>query len=134
MKTREKYILNDCVFNRLVFRADNMSRLIVNPDEEERHDCHTVYGDNVNLDSGWDNYFLFYVQDMFDPIKYIVSEKSFEDAYEAFIESQVEYLKIEEPDLKDYDENDIQYSCNGVPVDTESIQGQQVYLIEASNY
>lgn len=88
----------------------------------------------VNVDEGaWasDVWVAFSIQDCFDPPVYIVRASSWEEAYETFIDWQVDQLKIEEADLKDYDEGSLHYSSNGVPVDTESVYGVQVRLIES---
>lgn len=89
---------------------------------------------DVNIEqAGWGNdvWVAFYIEDCFDPPVYILRASSWEEAYEEFIDWQVDQLKIEEPDLNDYDAESLTYSSNGVPVDTEGVRGKEVKLIEA---
>lgn len=80
-------------------------------------------------DYGWGKWFIFVIADCYFPPLYAVRHESFESAYEEFCDWQVEQLKIEELDLKDYDENALHYSSNGAPIDTESVQGFEVTLV-----
>ena len=76
---------------------------------------------------------IFYLADCFSPPFYAVQGRTFEDAYEAFIDWHVESglhgLKIEEHELVDYNEESLHYTSNGVPVDTECVQGFEVKLV-----
>lgn len=99
--------------------------------------------------------FIFYVADCFDPPLYLVQSDSFEDAYEQFIDHAAIHLglAIEDSELHEYSNNpatktnytreewdaltitekldslEIFYSSNGVPVDTESVQGEEASLL-----
>ena len=121
----------------LKFQADGY-RLLWEAEQVSEH--YHPYAENVrhvsdvNLEqAGFANdvWVAFYIEDCFDPPVYIVRASSWEEAYEGFIDWQVDQLKIEEPDLKDYDEESLHYSSNGVPVGTEGVRGKEVWLIEA---
>ena len=86
-----------------------------------------------------EKWFIFYVSDCYWPPLYVINGRSFEDAYEEFLEECVHLVKIEEDDLKDYNCGEADdpskltcgFNCNGVPCDTESVQGFEVFVVEA---
>jgi hypothetical protein len=65
--------------------------------------------------------YLFVNCDCAFPPHYIVFADNSEDAYAGFL-SNTDSCLIEEPDLKDYDEETITYDDNGRPMDTQSLQ------------
>jgi hypothetical protein len=79
-------------------------------------------------------WYMFWCADCFSPPMDLVRGDSFEDAYEYYIDWAAEHrgLKIEEPDLKDYDIDGDNPTCSftseGIPVDTNSVNGTEVYL------
>ena len=92
----------------------------------------------ILIDESDDKWFLFWVEDCYTPPIYLVSADSLDTAYEIFIDYAAEkcHLKIETEDLSDYgvvDDNYDDYSGNstgdGVPVDTESVNGTECRLI-----
>ena len=90
----------------------------------------------VNVLDDWDLddavWCIFYLEDCYWPALYAVRGEHFQAAYEAFIDWHAENqhgLKIEDDELKDYDENTLHFTSNGIPVDTESVQGFEVKLI-----
>jgi hypothetical protein len=85
---------------------------------------------DVNLDWGSGNFYLFAIADCAFPPLFVVQHSSFENAYEEFIDWKTDALKIDERDLPDY-RDDFMTNSNGVPVDTECVQGFEVKLIEA---
>lgn len=76
-----------------------------------------------------DPFFRFTIADCAFPLSFMVQSRSEYDAYEAFIDWQVDHLKIEEPDLADYDEDSLNYDSNGTPVDIESVMISGPYRI-----
>ncbi len=76
----------------------------------------------VNADYDTDHAFIFYIADCMSPPLYLVFGRSFEDAHETFITEFERLVKIEDTDIKDYDEESITYNDNGTAVDTESVQ------------
>jgi hypothetical protein len=95
---------------------------------------------DVNTDWGSGKWFVFCVADCAFPPMFAIRHDSWEDAYAEFVDWQVEMLKIEESDLKDYKEGgndegaDCDYTSNGVPVDTEAVKGFEVALVAAMNF
>ncbi len=81
----------------------------------------------INLDGDGD-FFLVYVDDCFDPPLCIVRADHAQDA-EALFASETDYALIEEPDLEDFDEENISLDDNGRPYDSESIMIREVRLI-----
>lgn len=53
----------------------------------------------INLEECEDKFFLFWIADTFSPPMYIVNASSFEQAYEQFVDWQVDQLKIDDADL-----------------------------------
>ena len=64
------------------------------------------------------------------PPVYIIRARTFEDAYEAFVEEFGDI--VDEVDLKDYDKDDprLTWTDRG-PVDTESVMGHELTLTSA---
>jgi len=81
--------------------------------------------------TGDDTWVIFYVEDCFSPPMFLINGDSFEDCYEEFCTAFEHMIKIEEPDLKDYDPETLNYNDNGTPIDTESVQGFKVQLVSA---
>jgi len=66
--------------------------------------------------------YLFTVADCFDPPVFLVfGEVNDNDAQETFITEFERMVKIEEPDLKDYDAESLTYNDNGTPCETENL-------------
>ena len=79
-------------------------------------------------DTTWDKWFIFSPADSFFPAYWAICGSSWEDAYERLCEWKEEYFRIPDEDLKDYNEDSLSYSPNGIPVDMESVQGFEVTL------
>jgi len=77
--------------------------------------------------------FVFVVVDCAFPAYDLVRADNFEDAYEAYVDwaATHRHITIEEPDLKDYKEEDLHYTSNGVPVDTETLTGWEAVFLRA---
>lgn len=90
--------------------------------------------DFVNEDNE-DKFFIFCVVDSYFPIYDLVCARSFEQAYEDYVDFAADnrHCLINDTDLKDYlDKNGEyqgSYTSDGKPVDTEAIQGNEVRLI-----
>lgn len=78
--------------------------------------------------------YIFAVVDSHFPIHDLVRADSFEDAYEAYIDwaAKRRHLAISDGDLKDYDQNSLTYTSNGIPVDTDNIRAQRVLFLKAT--
>ena len=89
----------------------------------------------VNTEWGSGKWFLFFVEDCAFPPMFVVQHRSFESAYEEFVDWQADRLKISDEDLKDYTDGGGDLECDhtsyGVPVDTSSVQGFEITLVEA---
>jgi hypothetical protein len=88
--------------------------------------------DFVDEGSG-EHLYIFVVVDSYFPAYDLVRADSWEDAYEAYIDwaARRRHLAIEEPDLKDYDPDELHYTSDGIPVDTENVQGDEVRFLRA---
>lgn len=62
------------------------------------------------------------------PPHYLVAEDSMEEAYDKFL-TETNSCLIEEPDLKDYDEDSLRYDDNGRPMDTESLRVTELSIM-----
>lgn len=86
--------------------------------------------DEWGLDGG--TWFIFYLDDCFFPPMYAVRGEHFQAAYEAFCDwhaKNLHGLKIEDDELKDYDEDSLSFTSNGIPIDAESVCGFEVKLV-----
>ena len=125
--------LIDCSkIKRAIFlRSDNatLHPLVLG---EKLEDCHII-SEILNEDSDDERWFIFYVEDCYSPPMTLVRARSWEEAYEIYIDWAAEHrgLEITEDARKDYEGPDglvCSYTSNGVPVDTKSIQGFEVRL------
>lgn len=88
------------------------------------------------VESDGDKWFLFWVVDCYFPLADLVRGSSFEDAYETYLDwaADKRHIAIDEADLKDYLDKNGDYqgsmTSNGVPVETDNIQGREVSLAE----
>jgi len=126
-KTKSTITLNDIEALRLTFSIRGREH-DYNPDPEKRGYPRGIVSD-VNAEWGSGRWFAFWVEDCFNPSIYTIQHDSFEAAYEEFCDWQVDQLKIEDTDLKDYDESSLSYSSNGTPIDTEAVQGCECHLV-----
>lgn len=88
--------------------------------------------DFVDEGSG-EHLFIFAVVDSHFPAHDLVRADSEQDAYEAYIDWAAKHrnIAIEEPDLKDYDPDQLHYTSDGVPVDDENVNMQEVEFVRA---
>ncbi len=115
------------------------------------HDCHRAMG-HYGLDD-YGSFFVFYVEDCFDPPLYVIRADTFESAYEIFCDEFSRLIAIDDSDLSDYlheydcpnrgraltEENHedpcscggerLNYSSSGVAIDTEAVQGSEITLL-----
>lgn len=89
-------------------------------------DCKHAMGYHYEDDGA---YFAFWVEDCFCPPVYIIKARSFEHAYETFCDTFTDVIKIEASDLKDYDQDTLNYSGDGVPIETEAVMGREVGVL-----
>lgn len=89
--------------------------------------------DDWGLDGGvW---VIFYLADCAFPPLYAIRGRTFEEAYEVFVDWHAENqhgLKIEDSEMADYDQDNLNYTSNGIPVDTESVGGFEVKLVSVT--
>lgn len=85
------------------------------------------------IDDGGDKFFIFAVADCAFPLHDLVKSNSLESAYEAYIDwaAKKRHIEIAKGDLKDYDEENLHYTSDGIPVDDESVTGFPVRLVKA---
>lgn len=124
---------------KLVFESDG-GQIFVKTDEDCYPDTKVsglIVSDNAYDDD--DPFFIFYVSDCAFPPFYVVRGRSFEDAYEAFVDDCVErkdgsvVIDYKDPEaVKDYGLDGENPSCNfssdGTPVCTEAVQGFEINL------
>ncbi len=82
----------------------------------------------VELDETWDEFWLVYLADCFDPPLAIVRAKNEQDAEEAFVDN-LDWAHVKEPDLADYDEDSLSFGPHGQPYDGSQIHVEQVILV-----
>lgn len=85
---------------------------------------------DVNVEAGDGCWFVFYVSDCFDPPLYAVRGRSWEDAYEEFLEWKAVDLGlvITEAEMPDYDPEQVTHVDGVGAVDDEGVQGFEVHL------
>ncbi len=128
-KTKRTITLNDIEALRLTFSIRGREH-DYNRDPEKRYDriqCGIVT--DINADYGSGRWFAFWIEDCFDPCIYVIQQETFEAAYEDFCDWQADQLRIDEADLIGRDENFMNYTSNGTPIDTEAVQGCECHLV-----
>jgi hypothetical protein len=125
---------------KLVFETPDGGSTYVKTDEDCYPDTKVsglIVSDNAYNDD--DPFFIFFISDCAFPPFYVVRGRSFEDAYEAFIDDCVErkdagiLLDWKDPEhVKDYgletDNPSCNFSSDGTPVNTEAVQGFEIEL------
>ena len=88
-------------------------------------------------DDGWPHYFAFYEADCFDPPQYLICARSFEDAYDIFLEefgTKVDTtdtdFNTEEKREEAMDNGQITYTGGGALVHCESVNGHELKLVK----
>lgn len=89
-------------------------------------------------DDGWPHYFAFYEADCFDPPQYLICARSFEDAYDIFLdEFGTEYeFEAETPAGKDAEAEEAinddvaTVTSGGRFVNSEGIKGHELKLVK----
>ncbi len=74
----------------------------------------------INLDEEAKSFYLLAVQDCFDPPCYVVRADNMSEA-EMIFASETDQVLISEPDLADYNEDNLSYDDKGRPYDSEGI-------------
>ena len=97
--------------------------------DDEQFNDHRAAGLYDDYGNGGE-WFGFYFEDCMQPPVYIIRARTFEDAYEAFVEEFGDI--VDEVDLKDYDKDDprLTWTDRG-PVDTASVMGHELTLTSA---
>ena len=104
-------MVHDIIKDRRYVHID-MGRYFVNPSESDTM-CSLYLC--VNADCAF-------------PPHYLVAADDFRDAFDMFI-TETDSCLIDEPDLKDYDEDSLQYDDNGRPMDTESLHVTELSIM-----
>jgi hypothetical protein len=137
MTTTTKTIsMADVDARAIVFTFGSADRLLVVEAEPEtdllkfwdRYGHEAKRADHANF-ADYGRFFAFWVADCFDPPIAIVRADSWENAYEIFLDEFERWIKIDEPDLGDYDEETLTYNSNGTPIDSEAVNGQEIKLV-----
>lgn len=121
----------DSPFHSFEWQRSNGTRYVFGPAYENETCVESAKVSDILTESGGDKWFIFYVGNCAFPCFYAVCHRCFEDAYELFIDSRVDELRIEPEDMKDYggEENFTgSFTSDGVPVDTELVPGFEVQL------
>lgn len=127
-QTKRTITLNDIEALRITFNILGREH-DYNPDPEKRDYTRGIVSD-VNAEWGSGRWFAFWICDCFDPSIYTIQHDSFEAAYEEFCDWQVDQLKAEDViDPANHDWDRQSYSSNGVPIDTEAVQGCECHLV-----
>jgi hypothetical protein len=109
----------------------NGTRHVFGPSYASETDMESAKVHHILNESDGDKWFIFYTATGYWPVLTAVCHREFSEAYEAFIDSRVDELRIEPEDLKDYGDEDNftgSFTSDGVPVDTELVQGFDVIL------
>lgn len=154
MKNQPSISLNDLVAGRLTFAVGNFfyvydsrgykfARCPMTGDigtEPSPLDCNTgiFFG---AYDDGYGEFFSFWEADCFDPPQYLIRAKSWETAYDIFLE---EFGTKVDVDDSDYDtpekieeainNGSITYTSGGTLVHCDGVNGRELKLIKAENF
>lgn len=90
-------------------------------------DMSSYFVNHSDFDSMYGLYLCVNADCAFPP-HYLVAEDSIEEAYDKFL-TETNSCLIEEPDLKDYDEDSLRYDDNGRPMDTESLRVTELSIM-----
>ena len=88
-------------------------------------------------DDGWPKHFAFWEEDCFDPPQYLICAKSFEDAYDIFLEEFGTKVDLSDSDYDTKEKVDeainngeITYTGGGTLVHSESVNGRELKLVK----
>ncbi len=84
------------------------------------------------IDDTSGDWFACYNVDCFDPPMAIIRARSFESAYEIFCDEFERWIKVEDPDAKDYPEDDRQYNGSGTHIDASNVQIHPLTLLSVT--
>jgi hypothetical protein len=75
--------------------------------------------------------YIFAVVDSYFPLHDLVRANSWEEAYDIYLDwaAAHRHIAIDKEDLKDYKEDELSFTSNGIPVDTDNINGHEVTLV-----
>ncbi len=81
------------------------------------------------IDDPSGQWFACYNVDCFDPPFAVIRARSFESAFEIFCDEFSDWIKVDEPDAKDYPEDERDYNGSGVHIDASNVQIHPMQLI-----
>lgn len=118
-------------------RCPTTGDICTEPEENRLSSCDTgiFFG---AYDDGWPNFFAFYEADCFDPPQYLICARTFEDAYDIFLdEFGTEYeFEAETPEGKDAEAEEAindgaaTVTSGGRFVNSEGVQGHELKLVK----
>jgi hypothetical protein len=95
-----------------------------------RHPHHQIKRTTEHyIDDTSGKWFYFANVDCFDPPIAIIRARSFESAYEVFCDEFERWMVVDEPDAKDYPEDERNYNSNGTHIDASGVQGYELKLL-----
>ena len=109
---------------------------LTEPKESARSHCDTgcFFG---AYDDGWPKHFTFWEEVGFDPPQYLICAKSFEDAYDIFLEEFGTKVDTEDTDFNTEEKceeamnnGEITYTGGGTLVHSESVNGRELKLVK----
>ncbi len=121
----------DSPFHSFEWQRSNGTRYVFGPAYASETDMESAKVHHIIQESAGDKWFIFYTATSYWPALTAVCHREFSEAYELFIDSRVDELRIEPEDMNDYgvEENFTgSYTSYGVPVDTELVHGFEVIL------
>ena len=98
------------------------------------HDVGVFFG---AYDDGWPKHFAFWEEGCFDPPQYLICAKSFEDAYDIFLEEFGTKVDTKDTDFdteekceESMNNGAITYTGGGTLVNSESVNGRELKLVK----
>ena len=98
------------------------------------HDVGVFFG---AYDDGWPKHFAFWEEGCFDPPQYLICAKSFDDAYDIFLEEFGTKVDTEDTDFNTEEKceeamnnGEITYTGGGTLVHSESVNGRELKLVK----
>lgn len=126
----------ELVFVRSLFNPQDTRRYLLYADDSSYLDALTRFPANeisrtkhYYIDDTEGKWFAFYNVDCFDPPYAVIRARTFEAAYEAFCDEFERWMKVDEADAKDYPEDERNYNSSGTHIDTDNVQGHELFLI-----
>lgn len=96
MKTKTIEELRGVEFNRLTLRWKFDSLLVWNAPDVKSEFQPGVKTISDFYDDGWDKWFVFFTEDCFDPPLYLINARTWEEAYDIFVDEFADVVDFDE--------------------------------------